>query len=64
LRYSPALADPKLWQSIVHDGARKAAGMAPFASDYSPEDIELIRGYVIHRAHQQAALDAQALPSK
>jgi hypothetical protein len=34
--------------------------MAPFASDLSPEDIELIRGYVIYRAHQQAALEQQA----
>jgi alcohol dehydrogenase (cytochrome c)/quinohemoprotein ethanol dehydrogenase len=60
LRYSPALADAKVWQSIVHDGAFKDRGMAPFASDLSPEDIELIRGYVIYRAHQQAALEQQA----
>jgi len=63
LRYSPALSDPKLWQSIVHDGALKERGMAPFASDLTPDDIELIRGYVIHRAHQQAALDRPGTPN-
>ncbi len=63
LRYSPALSDPKLWQSIVHDGARKALGMASFASDLNPDDIELIRGYVIHRAHQQAELDRKSAPN-
>jgi alcohol dehydrogenase (cytochrome c)/quinohemoprotein ethanol dehydrogenase len=60
LRYSPTLADAKTWQSIVHDGALKDRGMAAFASDLNPADIELIRGYVIYRAHQQLALDRKA----
>jgi alcohol dehydrogenase (cytochrome c)/quinohemoprotein ethanol dehydrogenase len=63
LRYSPALADAKLWQSIVHDGALKERGMAAFAIDLTADDIELIRGYVIHRAYQQAALEGKAPPN-
>jgi quinohemoprotein ethanol dehydrogenase len=59
LRYAPALSDAALWQTIVHDGALKDGGMASFANDLSPEDIELIRGYIIHRARQQAAIDGK-----
>jgi alcohol dehydrogenase (cytochrome c)/quinohemoprotein ethanol dehydrogenase len=51
LRYSPALGDPHLWQSIVHDGTRSAAGMASFGSQLSADEIETIRAYVIYRAN-------------
>jgi len=60
LRYSVALGNDQLFQSIVHDGAYKAKGMAPFASDFGPAEIEKIRAYIIHRAHQQLAIDAAA----
>ncbi len=52
LRYSAALADPAVWQSIVHDGVRSANGMVSFSSQLSREEIETIRMYVIHRANQ------------
>jgi alcohol dehydrogenase (cytochrome c)/quinohemoprotein ethanol dehydrogenase len=52
LRHSTALADPRLWQIIVHDGARSAVGMASFGSQLSEADIESIRAYVIYRANQ------------
>lgn len=55
LRYSAALPNKDAWQSIVHDGARTATGMVSFQSQLSAADIEAIRAYVIHRAHQTQA---------
>lgn len=52
LRYSTALGDPHLWQSIVHDGARSAQGMASFGSQLSEDEIATIRAYVIYRANK------------
>lgn len=52
LRYSAALSEPGLWQRIVHDGALQANGMVAFGEHLSPQDIESIRAYVIHRANQ------------
>jgi alcohol dehydrogenase (cytochrome c)/quinohemoprotein ethanol dehydrogenase len=52
LRYSVALGDPNVWQSIVHDGVRSGNGMVSFASQLSKEQIETIRQYVIHRANE------------
>jgi len=52
LRYSQALSDPKLWQSIVHDGALKANGMIAFGPELKPQDIDKIRSYLIRRAHE------------
>jgi alcohol dehydrogenase (cytochrome c)/quinohemoprotein ethanol dehydrogenase len=66
LRYSPALHDPRLWQSIVHDGALKSAGMIGFGAELSAADIDKIRAYVIRRAHEglpKTASNASAQPS-
>jgi quinohemoprotein ethanol dehydrogenase len=52
LRYSVALADPAVWQSIVHDGVRSANGMVSFAGQMSKDEIESIRAYVIYRANE------------
>jgi alcohol dehydrogenase (cytochrome c)/quinohemoprotein ethanol dehydrogenase len=52
LRYSVALRDPAVWQSIVHDGVRSANGMVAFAGQMSKEEIETIRAYVIYRANE------------
>jgi quinohemoprotein ethanol dehydrogenase len=52
LRYSVALSDPNVWQSIVHDGVRSANGMVSFASQLSKDEIETIRSYVIYRANE------------
>ncbi len=57
LRYSAALADPDLWQSIVHDGIRQANGMVAFGEHLSKDEIEAIRDYVVHRANEQLAED-------
>jgi quinohemoprotein ethanol dehydrogenase len=52
LRYSSALADDKLFQQIVREGAYKAGGMVSFAKDVSQHDAEDVRAYLIFRAHQ------------
>jgi quinohemoprotein ethanol dehydrogenase len=52
LRYSVALGNPEIWQSIVHDGARQANGMVSFAQRMSKDEVETIRAYVVHRANQ------------
>ena len=52
LRYSAALGDAKLWQSIGLDGALKGTGMIGFAPQLSAQDLEKVRAYVIHRAHE------------
>lgn len=51
LRRSPVLADPKLWQNVVHDGLLKQNGMAAFGQWLSPSDVEAVRAYVAGRAH-------------
>jgi quinohemoprotein ethanol dehydrogenase len=57
LRYSAALSNPATWQSIVHDGALQGNGMISFSQALTPPEIESIRAYVIHRAHEQMAED-------
>ncbi len=58
LRHSVALNQPKLWQQIVHDGILKDQGMVAWAANFSPEQIETIRHYVIKRANEDKALEA------
>ena len=50
LRYSPALANKELWKSIVADGAMASAGMVAFKDNFTPQQIEALRAYVIQRA--------------
>ena len=57
LRYSAALGNPDVWQSIVHDGVRQANGMVSFGGQLSKDEIESIRAYVVRRANQQVAED-------
>ena len=56
LRRSAVLDNAETWQAIVHDGALKDNGMAPFAVSLTKERIEAIRQYVIHRANQDKKL--------
>ena len=58
LRYSAALSNQATWQSIVHDGVLQGNGMISFAQALTPQQIESIRAYVIHRAHEQMAEDS------
>ncbi len=64
LRYSPALSNRDAWQGIVHDGVLQANGMISFAQVFDAVQIEAIRAYVIHRAHEQVAQDRAAARAK
>lgn len=55
LQHSPTLADAAAWESIVLGGARKDRGMVGFADELNKEDVEALRAYVIHRAHETLA---------
>ncbi|MGY6551064.1 MAG: PQQ-dependent dehydrogenase, methanol/ethanol family [Erythrobacter sp.] len=59
LRRSGTLGEPKAWAAVVHDGLLKDNGMASFKASLSKEEIEAIRAYVIHRANEDKALEAQ-----
>ena len=60
LRHSSALGNPKLWQSIVHDGLLSANGMVGWSKNFTPAQIELIRQYVIKRANEDKVIEAAA----
>ncbi|MGE4338853.1 MAG: PQQ-dependent dehydrogenase, methanol/ethanol family, partial [Pigmentiphaga sp.] len=51
LRHSPVLGDKDAWKSVVADGALAANGMVGFRDNFSPEQIEAIRAYVVARAN-------------
>ena len=59
LRHSAALSNPKLWQQIVHDGLLKDNGMVSWSKNFSPDQIESIRQYVIRRANEDKVLEAK-----
>ena len=56
LRHSVALGNPKLWQQIVHDGLLSENGMVAWKNQFSPDQIDAIRHYVIKRANEDKAL--------
>lgn len=59
LRHSAILGDPKMWQKVIHDGALSQNGMVSWKTQYTPEQIENIRQYVIRRANEDKALEAK-----
>ena len=58
LRHSVSLGNPKLWQEIVHDGLLKQNGMVAWKGQFTPEQIEAIRLYVVQRANEDKTLGA------
>jgi alcohol dehydrogenase (cytochrome c)/quinohemoprotein ethanol dehydrogenase len=52
LRYSTVIKDPAAMDAIVRQGALQANGMVAFKDEVTPQDLEQIRVYVIHRANQ------------
>ncbi len=59
LRRSAALEDAQTWRMIVHEGALRENGMVSFAPVMSATEADTIRHYVIRRAHEDIALEAQ-----
>ena len=60
LRLSVVNRDAVAWEKIVRGGERQARGMVSFAEVLSSEDGEKIRAYVIHRGHEDQALEQAA----
>lgn len=55
LRYSAALGNDDAWKAILIDGALADNGMVSFKEDYTPEQLNAIRAYIVSRAHAGAA---------
>jgi PQQ-dependent dehydrogenase (methanol/ethanol family) len=53
LRYSPTLGSAESWRSIALGGAMAQNGMPSFSSYLKPDELEVIRAYVIKRAHDE-----------
>ncbi|SMQ69386.1 alcohol dehydrogenase (cytochrome c)/quinohemoprotein ethanol dehydrogenase [Altererythrobacter xiamenensis] len=58
LRHSSTLGKRDLWQQVVHDGLLAENGMVAWNEEFSREEIEAIRLYVLNRANEDKALEA------
>jgi quinohemoprotein ethanol dehydrogenase len=56
LRHSSTIRSEAVFKAIVYGGALKANGMASYAKDYTPKQVESIRHYLISRANEDKAL--------
>ena len=56
LRHSVALGNPKLWNDIVGNGLLKQNGMVAWKDQFTPDQIEAIRHYIISRANEDKKL--------
>jgi alcohol dehydrogenase (cytochrome c)/quinohemoprotein ethanol dehydrogenase len=52
LRYSGLIKSPEAFDMTVRQGTRMDKGMVAFKGEVSPQDLERIRAYVIHRANE------------
>jgi PQQ-dependent dehydrogenase (methanol/ethanol family) len=52
LRYSAYVDDADAFAKIVREGTLQSRGMVAFGAELSTHDVELIRAYVIRRAHE------------
>ena len=59
LRRSGALENRTAWLQIVHGGALKDNGMAGFADSLSEEQVEAIRQFIVKRANEDKAMEAE-----
>ena len=59
LRHSSTLGKKDLWQQVVHDGILSENGMVAWDKQFSREQIEAIRLYVLKRANEDVALEAK-----
>ncbi|NKF23510.1 PQQ-dependent dehydrogenase, methanol/ethanol family [Solimonas marina] len=51
LRYSAAIGNKEFWDQVVVNGVFASQGMVSFKENFTPQEIEAIRAYVIDRAH-------------
>jgi quinohemoprotein ethanol dehydrogenase len=57
LRYSSVVKDLQALDAIVREGALQANGMVAFKDEVSPQDLEQIRAYIVHRATEDKRLE-------
>jgi alcohol dehydrogenase (cytochrome c)/quinohemoprotein ethanol dehydrogenase len=50
LRHSTALSNKEIWMAIVADGKLSSQGMVGFRPNFSLEEIDAVRAYVVSRA--------------
>ncbi|MEO0412201.1 MAG: PQQ-dependent dehydrogenase, methanol/ethanol family [Pseudomonadota bacterium] len=60
LRYAAALSEEDLWFLITRDGALEDIGMVGFGAEVNDEDLNNIRAYIVHRAHESGVVDEEA----
>jgi quinohemoprotein ethanol dehydrogenase len=60
LRYSGLIKSPEAFDMTVRQGTRIDKGMVAFKDEVSPQDLEKIRAYVIHRANDDKKIEAAA----
>lgn len=60
LRHSSVLSNPQVWQQVVHDGMLKDEGMVAWKDNFSAEQIENIRLYLIKRANEDKAIEGRS----
>ena len=63
LRISLVNRGAESWEKVVRGGERQDRGMVSFAGVLSSEESEKIRAYVVHRAHEDLALEKAAAPA-
>jgi alcohol dehydrogenase (cytochrome c)/quinohemoprotein ethanol dehydrogenase len=59
LRHSSTISNAATFKAVVIGGILKSTGMVSFAKDYSPQQVESIRHYLISRANEDKALGMQ-----
>jgi quinohemoprotein ethanol dehydrogenase len=59
LRYSGLIKSPEAFDTTVRQGTRVDQGMVAFKDEVSPQDLEQIRAYVIHRANEDKLAPAR-----
>lgn len=57
LRHSAVLGNAEAWKSIVYDGALAANGMVAWKRQFTPDQVEAMRMYVIQRANEDKELE-------
>jgi quinohemoprotein ethanol dehydrogenase len=60
LRYSSVINDSQAMDIIVRQGSLQAKGMVAFKDEVSPQQLEQIRAYVVHRANEDRRHPAAA----
>lgn len=52
LRWSAYTSNAQAWKTVIIDGVLASNGMVSFAEQLSTDDVEAVRAYIVHRAHE------------